>query len=143
MTDNTFDLETFVNLFDTAMTSDNPTVKRAFKNLMLVAALVEAENDQEIGPLRKLIDDVATLKTKITTMEFNQSINKQYPTIPPNWITTWTTTGSNVTAPSYTPTSNNITLSSNYTSASTNSYMTTSTANYADILNMLEEKNYE
>ena len=31
-----FDLETFIDLFDTAMTSDNPAVKKALKNLILI-----------------------------------------------------------------------------------------------------------
>lgn len=82
-----FDLETFVDLFDTAMSSDNPTVRKAFKNLMMVAALVEGENqDPKIGPLRGLLKTVENLQQKVTVLEMNQykssNMNKAYgPTI--------------------------------------------------------------
>jgi hypothetical protein len=36
------DLEKFVDMFDTAMNSDNPAVKRCFNNLLMVVALAHA-----------------------------------------------------------------------------------------------------
>ena len=69
MTDE-FDLEKFVELFDVAMTSDNPTVRKAFKNLMIVAALVDSDNETKMpGPLSKLLLDVSELKSKMIIME--------------------------------------------------------------------------
>ena len=64
-----FNLEQFVDLFDTAMMSDNPTVKKAFKNLMLVATLVSAENEPKIGPLRELITTINDLRARVSTLE--------------------------------------------------------------------------
>jgi hypothetical protein len=67
-----FDLETFVDLFDTAMTSDNPAVKKAFKNLLMVAAIVHAKQDEfdsRKGPLRRLVDDIHNLNRRLTNLE--------------------------------------------------------------------------
>lgn len=67
-----FDLEQFVDLFDTAMTSDNPTVKRAFKNLLMVAAIANAEETFDglrKGPLRRLVEDVRALNQRLGNLE--------------------------------------------------------------------------
>ncbi len=67
-----FDLETFVDLFDTALTSDNPTVRRAFKNLILVASIVQAEENHDSianGPLRRLVEDIRSLNRRIGQLE--------------------------------------------------------------------------
>jgi hypothetical protein len=71
-----FDLDTFVDLFDTALTSDNPTVKKAFKNLLMVTALVHAKDnefDRQRGPLRRLVDDINNLNRRLSDVE-NQRI---------------------------------------------------------------------
>ena len=73
--DEDFDLETFVDLFDTAMSSDNPTVKKSFKNLLMVAALTENENKIIVGPLRSLLKTVETLQQKVATLETSQYKN--------------------------------------------------------------------
>lgn len=74
-----FDLERFVNLFDTAMSSDNPTVRKAFKNLMMVSALVESENqDPKIGPLRGLLKSVENLQQRVSSLEVNNNMSKAY-----------------------------------------------------------------
>ena len=65
MNDN-FDLETFVDLFDTAMMSDNPTVRKAFKNLMIVATLVNSDNSSKIGPLREMVKTIDDLQQRVT-----------------------------------------------------------------------------
>lgn len=66
-----FDLELFVDMFDTALASDNPTVKKCFNNLLMVVSLVHAEDkdDQLIGPLRKLVNDVENLTSRIICIE--------------------------------------------------------------------------
>ena len=72
--DDSFDLETFVDLFDTAMTSDNPAIRKAFKNLMMVATLVESENNNlKVGPLRGLLKTVENLQQRMTVVEMNQN----------------------------------------------------------------------
>lgn len=73
-----FDLETFIDLFDTAMSSDNPAVKKALKNLILISALVDAKSDQGVrhGPLRRLVEDVKHINQRVSSLE----MEKQYKT---------------------------------------------------------------
>lgn len=73
-----FDLETFIDLFDTAMTSDNPAVKKALKNLILISTLVDAKSDHGLrqGPLRRAIEDIKHLNQRLTNLE----MEKQYKT---------------------------------------------------------------
>lgn len=74
------DLERFVDLFDTAMNSDNPAVQKCLKNLMLVLTLVHAETqDVQYGPLRKLVDDVNDLKRRLAIMESSLTSSKNTP----------------------------------------------------------------
>jgi hypothetical protein len=65
-----FDLDTFVDLFDTAMTSNNPAVKKAFKNLLMVASIVHPKEERfDKGPLRRLVEDVQTLTRKVNSLQ--------------------------------------------------------------------------
>lgn len=67
-----FDLETFVDLFDTAMSSDNPAVQRALKNLVLISAIVNAQENSESlrkGPLRRVIEDIQALNKRLSNLE--------------------------------------------------------------------------
>jgi hypothetical protein len=80
-----FDLETFVDLFDTAMTSSNPAVQKAFKNLLMIAAIVHPERDglqSPQGPLRRVIDDIRNLNYRLNELE-NQQRTYIRPVIPP------------------------------------------------------------
>jgi hypothetical protein len=79
-----FDLETFVDLFDTAMTSDNPAVKKALKNLILISTLVDANSDHGLrqGPLRRLVQDMKHLSNRVSNLETVRQHNKTY--TPPN-----------------------------------------------------------
>jgi len=64
------DLEQFVDMFDTAMNSTNPTVKKCFNNLLIVVALAHAEDDAPVyGPLRSLLNTVHDLSTRIVNIE--------------------------------------------------------------------------
>lgn len=79
-----FDLERFVDLFDTAMSSDNPTVQRAFKNLLLVASIVNAEDPDagmRQGPLRRVIEDQRNMLRRLVAVEDTQ-IYPQTPSTP-------------------------------------------------------------
>jgi hypothetical protein len=73
-----FDLEIFIDLFDTAMTSNNPAVQKALKNLILISTLVDAKSDHGLrqGPLRRIIEDIKHLNQRLTSLE----IEKQYKT---------------------------------------------------------------
>ena len=66
-----FDLETFVDLFDTAMSSDNPAVQRALKNLVLISAMVNAQSPENLrkGPLRRVVEDVQILNKRLSNLE--------------------------------------------------------------------------
>jgi len=77
-----FDLETFVDLFDTAMSSDNPAVQRALKNLLMIAALVNAENTEagmRQGPLRRVIEDQRNIIRRLNELE-NKNITGPWQT---------------------------------------------------------------
>lgn len=84
-----FDLEKFVDLFDTAMSSDNPTVQRALRNLLMIAAMVDAENTDTAvrqGPLRRLIEDQQNIVRRLQDLENKQAWTNTpntYPYIPP------------------------------------------------------------
>lgn len=58
------DLEVFVDMFDTAMNSENPAVKKCFNNLLLVVALAHTSDGtkNDIGPLRSLVNRVSALE---------------------------------------------------------------------------------
>jgi hypothetical protein len=79
MTHNEFDLEQFADLFDQAMTSDNPTVKRAFKNLLLVAAIVESDERKVVGPMREILEELKELRRRVNSLE-GQFVRPQAPT---------------------------------------------------------------
>ena len=145
-----FNLEQFVDLFDTAMSSDNPTVRRAFKNLMLVAALADSENENKTGPLRNLVEKVKSLEGRISAVEWKTNINSG--TIVGGGavgsgsigqpVPLWTST-TNPTISSGTYTLNTQTTSSSAgakgPSASTANYMTMS-YNYDTLFDTLESK---
>lgn len=80
-----FDLETFVDLFDTAMSSNNPTVQRALKNLILVSAIVNAQENTEglrRGPLRRLVDDMNNITKRLNNLESAGAYRSTYaPTV--------------------------------------------------------------
>ena len=84
-----FDLETFVDLFDTAMTSDNPAVKKALKNLILISTLVDAKSDygSRHGPLRRLVEEVKHLNQRLTSLEMEKQYKSTY--TPPPGTGTW------------------------------------------------------
>lgn len=153
MNDKDFDLETFVDLFDTAMNSDNPTVKKAFKNLMLVVALVESENPNTIGPLRNMLERVKSLDSRVATLEWKTNTAGQNfgpvggaAGLGSAWIST--TTGPYQSAPNstYTLTStmggvSNTGAASGTVSASTANYMVNSNYIHDSLFDNLESKN--
>jgi hypothetical protein len=89
-----FDLETFVDLFDTAMTSNNPAVKKAFKNLLMVTAIVHAKENEIVskqGPLRRLVDDIQNLNRRLSDLEGQKiypggGLPSTLPAYSPTWI---------------------------------------------------------
>jgi hypothetical protein len=95
-----FDLETFIDLFDTALSSDNPAVKRALKNLLMIATLVDSDltPEQRVkGPLRRLVEDLRDTNRRIDRLQEEQA-QRQYirtvttPYTPPYTVGTGTST---------------------------------------------------
>ena len=64
-----FDLERFIDMFDTALTSNDPRVVETLRKLLMIVALTRPETPEEIGPLRRLYDDVRHLNRKIDRLE--------------------------------------------------------------------------
>jgi hypothetical protein len=70
-----FDLERFVDMFDEAMTSQDPRVINALRSLMMMVALTRPESrnsglhDRNAGPLRRLHEDMNHLHRRIERME--------------------------------------------------------------------------
>lgn len=99
-----FDLETFVDLFDTAMTSNNPAVRKAFKNLMMISAIVNSEHPASglrTGPLRRVVDDIQNLNRRISQLETTSRQSPPNVTIPsgPYINTPWVVTSPNTGTP--------------------------------------------
>jgi hypothetical protein len=66
-----FDLDRFINMFDEALTSEDPRVIDALRGLLMIVALTrpEARTSIERGPLRRLVDDVTNLNRRLGAVE--------------------------------------------------------------------------
>jgi hypothetical protein len=70
-----FDLERFVDMFDEALTSQDPRVMNALRSLMMMVTLTRPESrdsglhDRNHGPLRRLYEDVNHLNSRLHRME--------------------------------------------------------------------------
>ena len=73
-----FDLEAFIDLFDEALTSDDPSVQKTLQHLMVIAALARnhAKHDSRNGPLRRLFDDQKNIIRRLERLETGPA---QYP----------------------------------------------------------------
>lgn len=143
-----FDLETFVDLFDTAISSDNPAVQRALKNLLMIAAIVNAEDAEagmRQGPLKRVLEDQRNIIRRLDRIESDR-VYPQQPygpgTIPPvsvplgpyiGPVTTWPNTGTGSPPP------NTIWCSTSAVSAD-DQFDSIDTSKYATLLDKLETK---
>lgn len=68
-----FDLERFVDMFDEAMTSQDPRVMDSLRSLMMMVTLTRPESKTEHsrrdGPLRRLFEDMNNLNRRMYDME--------------------------------------------------------------------------
>jgi len=66
-----FDLDRFINMFDEALTSQDPRVIDALRGLLMIVALTrpEARTSVERGPLRSLVNDVTNLNRRLGAVE--------------------------------------------------------------------------
>ena len=70
-----FDLERFVNLFDEAMTSQDPRVMETLRSLMMIVALTRPESTdshlERKGPLRRAFEDMHHVYRRLEQLEDN------------------------------------------------------------------------
>jgi len=67
--DNEVDLYELARLFDAALASNNRSVKKALRNFMLVASIVEAEEiSAGPGPLATILNRISTLEKEVTAI---------------------------------------------------------------------------
>lgn len=69
-----FDLERFVEMFDEALTSQDPRVMNALRSLMMIVTLTRPETSESAigskhGPLRRLFEDLNHLNRRMHSME--------------------------------------------------------------------------
>jgi hypothetical protein len=68
-----FDLERFINMFDEAMTSQDPRVTDALRSLMMMVILTRPDvregHGRNSGPLRRLFEDVHHLNRRMYDLE--------------------------------------------------------------------------
>jgi hypothetical protein len=66
------DLDTFIELFDEAISSNDPRVQRALQDLLVISALIRTKSDHDQvtkGPLRRLFDDVNNINRRLNKIE--------------------------------------------------------------------------
>ena len=76
-----FDLKEFAKMFDAALASDNPGVKKALRNFMIITALVHAQEDSDeriMGPLETLVKKVGDLERMVYELQNTRVTRDQY-----------------------------------------------------------------
>jgi hypothetical protein len=93
---NDFDLTEFAKMFDAALASNNPSVKKALQNFMMIAAIVHAQDQNQTnritGPFETLIKQVGQLQRMVSDMQATQKYytNQYSPTYNYNYNTSTT-----------------------------------------------------
>jgi hypothetical protein len=66
-----FDLEAFIELFDEALTSDDPSVQKTLQHLMVICALARNhdKHNHRRGPLRRLYEDLHNINRRLERVE--------------------------------------------------------------------------
>jgi hypothetical protein len=77
-----FDITEFAKMFDAALASDNPSVKKALRNFMMVAAIVHAqelnEDERLMGPFEALLKKVQSLEAMVRELQNNRTYKDNY-----------------------------------------------------------------
>jgi hypothetical protein len=77
-----FDLERFIDMFDEALTSQDPRVMNALRSLMMMVTLTRPEtspvHDRREGPLRRLFEDVQHLNSRVHEIESKLTEIRRY-----------------------------------------------------------------
>ena len=74
------DIYEFAKMFDAALASDNPSVQKALRNLMMLAAVVHAEEDDKrmAGPLETVLDKVNDLERMVRELQNSRRESNEY-----------------------------------------------------------------
>jgi len=78
-----FDLEQIVEIFDTALESDDQRIKDALRALLTITVLCTAERPQEkvMGPFERMLDDMRNLNRRLGRLEDEvQDLRNRMPT---------------------------------------------------------------
>lgn len=69
-----FDLEAFIDLFDEALTSDDPSVQKTLQHLMVIAALARnhAKHDHRDGPMRRMFENQRDIIRRLESLEMEK-----------------------------------------------------------------------
>ncbi len=88
-----FDINEFAQMFDAALASDNPAVKKALRNFMMVSAIVHAQEldvtERQMGPLETLVKKVRDLERIVYELQNNRTYKdhyKDYYNSNPTWV---------------------------------------------------------
>lgn len=73
-----FDITEFARMFDAALASNNPSVQKALRNFMMVAAIVGSQDidERNMGPLETLIKKVSDLERMYYDLKNKQDYTK-------------------------------------------------------------------
>ena len=78
-----FDLDRFVDMFDEALTSEDPRVVETLRKLMMIVALTRPESSERWsnrrGPLRRMMDDINNLHRRIEALEHRVMGDRESP----------------------------------------------------------------
>lgn len=146
--DDDLSIEELFKVLDSAFTSNNPAVRKALKNFLMIAAIVHAEDSNPVeGPLQKLLRKIDDLERQIRSLEQRRVYGgTAYPptTVYPGttWVYSGGTSTSSLTSKDLsdmhdwlnTPLGGHLTNSVSTTSASTNEVK----ASAADFISQLE-----
>lgn len=77
-----FDVREFAKMFDAALASDNPSVKKALRNFMMIAAIVHVEEqtgeERLMGLLETLVKKVYDLERIVYDLQRNKEYDRDY-----------------------------------------------------------------
>ena len=96
-----FNIEDFAKMFDAALASDNPAVQKSLRNFMMIAAIVESEENATTGPFESIFHRLDALERELASLKnpygsYPGSAFPSYPSTIPSYPSTYpgTYTGS-------------------------------------------------
>jgi len=80
------DLQHLAKMIDAALSSDNPSTRKALRNFLLVASITEAESDSYIkGPFTSLFDTLESLEKQMASLRQEVEMTRGIKQITPDW----------------------------------------------------------